>query len=457
MDKRRLTPVAQLIVASSLVLIGLASLRASADAALPVAGSVHVIRVAPSVRSMERSRSPASSVIQHVVFILQENRSFNDMFMGYKGAKTQKFGLNTSGQKVMLTGMPLAANCDIDHSVYAFFAAYDNGKNDGWDSESQNCATNYPYRYVNRSDVQIYWNMAKQYVLADHTFASHLDGSFIAHQYAIAAYANHEVNFPSNSWGCEGGPNDVVPTLTQSRTVGSNVPVCEDYQTLGDLLDAASVSWRFYTPSLQSWNLWSSYSAINHIYQNGNGPDWQNDVISPETQVRTDVGNGKLASMTWVVPSWQNSDHAGSGSSSGPAWVASVVDAIGNSQFWNSTVIFVLWDEWGGWYDPVLPVYEDYDGLGYRIPMIVISPYARVHKVAHKQYEMASVLRFAEDLFGTGQLAAADARAADPANDPQIFNFSQSPRPFKSFAFGRLPADQLGPIKPPHFNPEYGD
>jgi phospholipase C len=133
------------------------------------------------------------------------------------------------------------------------------------------------------------------------------------------------------------------------------------------------------------------------------------------------------------------------------------VDAIGNSQFWNSTVIFVMWDEWGGWYDPVLPVYEDYDGLGYRIPMLVISPYARIHKVAHKQYEMASVLRFAEDLFGTGQLAAADARAADPANDKVIFNFSQSPRPFKSFAFGRLPADQLGPIKPPHFNPDYGD
>jgi len=400
-------------------------------------------------------RSPAAGVIQHVVFIVQENRSFNNFFVGYKGATTQKFGYNKSGARIKLTAMTLAATCDIDHSANAFFAAYDNGKNDGWDSESQNCGANYPYRYTQRSDVQIYWDMAKEYVLADQFFQSHLDGSFIAHQYAIAAYANHEVNFPSSSWGCEGGTNDVVPTLNADRSYGPNVPVCEDYPTLGDLLDTAGVSWRFYTPSLQSWNLWSSYSAINHIYQNGQGPDWLNDVISPETKVTADIQNGTLAGMTWVVPSWANSDHAGSGSKTGPGWVSSIVNAVGNSQFWNSTAIFIVWDDWGGWYDPVLPIYKDYDGLGYRIPCLMISPYSPNGSVTHVQYEMSSVLRFAEDLFGTGQLAASDARAADPADDPGAFNFSQSPRKFKDFLADRYSVG--GASRPAHFHAAYGD
>jgi len=399
--------------------------------------------------------SPAQGYIQHVVFIIQENRSFNDLFLGFKKATTQKYGYNKQHLKVKLKAMTLAANCDIDHSANAFFAAYDNGANDGWDSESQSCGYEYPYRYVQRSDVQTYWNMAEQYVLADHMFQSHLDGSFIAHQYAIAAYANHEVNFPTGDWGCEGGGDDTVPTLNSNRSYGSSVPVCEDYQTLGDLLDAADVSWRFYSPSLQSWNLWSSYSAINHIYQNGNGPDWVNNVISPETNIISDVQNGTLANMTWVVPSWENSDHAGNGSLTGPSWVSSVVNAIGNSQFWDSTAIFIVWDDWGGWYDPVLPVYEDYDGLGYRIPLIVISPYAKAGYVTHVQYEMASVLRFAEDLWGTGQLAAADARANDPADD--VFDFNQTPRTYSNFAVTHPPVRSMGGHHRPGFDPDYGD
>jgi phospholipase C len=437
------------IVTPATLLFALGLLLLTAQGA--VAG---IVRHYPQTRARHPAQSPASGFIQHVVFIIQENRSFNNFFLGFKDAETQNYGYNTGGTKIPLTPMTLAATCDIDHSANAFFAAYNNGANNGWDNESQNCATNYPYRYVERNDIKTYWDMAKQYALADHMFQSHLDGSFISHQYAIAAYANHEVNFPSGPWGCEGGPSDMVQTLTQSRTYGPNAEVCEDYTTLGDELDAATISWGFYTPTLQSWNLWSAYSAINHIYQNGNGPDWLNDVISPETQILTDVPNGKLASMTWVVPSWQNSDHAGNDSSSGPSWVASVVDAIGNSQFWNSTAIFIVWDDWGGWYDPVLPVYEDYDGLGYRIPLIVISPYAVKGKVTHTQYEMTSVLRFAEDLWGLAQLAPSDTRAADPASDPNVFNFAQSPRPFKSFAYGRLPSSQ-GP--PSGFNRDYGD
>jgi phospholipase C len=179
-----------------------------------------------------------------------------------------------------------------------------------------------------------------------------------------------------------------------------------------------------------SGGIWSAYQAINHIY---NGPDWTNDVISPSAQFLTDVAGGTLANITWITPIPQNSDHAGLGfaSRTGPAWVASLVNAVGQSQFWDSTAIFIMWDDWGGWYDPVAPVYEDYDGLGFRVPLIMISPYAKQGYVSHVQYETSSVLRFMEDNFGLGQLAASDARANDPAAD--AFDFTQPPRPFQAF------------------------
>ncbi len=112
----------------------------------------------------------------------------------------------------------------------------------------------------------------------------------------------------------------------------------------------------------------------------------------------------------------------------GPSWVSALVDTVGASKFWDSTAIFVQWDDWGGFYDHVAPPVEDYDGLGFRVPLLVISPYARKNHVSHVQYETASVLRFAEDLYGLAHLAAADARATSPAAD--CFDFSQEPRPF---------------------------
>jgi len=205
---------------------------------------------------------------------------------------------------------------------------------------------------------------------------------------------------------------------------------CFDYQTLGDELDAANLSWRFYTsrygsPSSGSGGTWSSYQAIRHIYY---GRDWIEDVITPQSRFLTDIPAGKLANFTWITPQCYDSDHVNCGGGYGPSWVAALVDQIGKSKFWKTTAIFVQWDDWGGVYDHVPPPYEDYDGLGFRVPLLVISPYAKQNYVSHVQYETAGVLRFAEDLFGLGQLSAADARAASPAGD--CFDFSQNPRAF---------------------------
>ncbi len=117
--------------------------------------------------------------------------------------------------------------------------------------------------------------------------------------------------------------------------------------------------------------------------------------------------------------------------------MASVVDAIGESPFWKSTAIFVMWDDWGGWFDPVKPVYEDYDGLGFRVPLLMISPYAKRGYVTHVQYETSSVLRYIEDTFGLPQLAASDERANNPATD--ALDYGQRPRAFKKIR-GAKPA-----------------
>ncbi|HEY5426168.1 MAG TPA: alkaline phosphatase family protein, partial [Candidatus Tumulicola sp.] len=175
--------------------------------------------------------------------------------------------------------------------------------------------------------------------------------------------------------------------------------------------------------------LWSSYQADSRVF---NGPEWKTNVVSPPSQFLTDVGNGTLADVTWITPTYKSSDHPGLNADQGPAWVASLVNAVGTSKFWKSTAIFVMWDDWGGWFDPIRPVYEDYDGLGFRVPLIVISPYAKKGYVTHVQYESSSVLRFIEDNFGLAPLSASDARANDPAGD--AFDYAQPPRKFVKIA-----------------------
>jgi phospholipase C len=375
----------------------------------------------------------ATSPIKHVVFIVQENRSFNNLFMGFPGALTQRYGYNEKGKKVMLHPQTLLTQWDIDHSSDAFFSAYDNGKIDGWNRENACCRQpkNFAYAYTPRSEIEPYWDMARQYVLADNMFQSNLDGSFVAHQYTIAAFADHTVDYPSSYWGCPGGAQDKVPTLRANRTIGRPIEACFDYPTIGSEADTAGLSWRSYTGSVSGdGGLWNAYQASRPVYD---GPDWNVDVIDPQYLIINDVAGtgtnvGHLAAVTWVTPTYSASDHAGMEAGGGPAWVASVVDAIGESQFWDSTAIFIMWDDWGGWYDPVKPVYEDYDGLGFRVPLIVISPYAKKGYVSHVQYETSSVLRFMEDNFHLPHLAASDKRANDPAAD--VFDFTQQPRPF---------------------------
>jgi phospholipase C len=395
-----------------------------------------------SPTAMRALNATGAGRIEHIVYIVQENRSFDNLFEGYPGADTVTRGKDSKGRTIPLQPVSLSAHYLLDHSLRAMTLDC-NGTGElpgtdcrmnGFDEELHKGGPRDikepMYVYVPHDDSKPYFDMAHQWVLADKTFQSQIDDSFVAHQYVIAAQAESSVNVPLQLWGCAGGPSDIVYTLTQERAYGSPVPPCFDYQTLGDELDRAHLSWRFYASRYSSVKngssaIWSAYQAVRHIRY---GADWKRDVISPNWRFITDVRAGKLANFTWVTPVCDDSDHVSCGGGYGPSWVSALVNTVGKSKFWNSTVVFVQWDDWGGLYDHVRPPFKDYDGLGFRVPLLVISPYAKANYVSHVQYETASVLRFAEDLWGLDRLAAADRRATSPAAD--CFDFTQSPRRF---------------------------
>ncbi|MBV8066646.1 MAG: hypothetical protein JO113_01615 [Candidatus Eremiobacteraeota bacterium] len=391
-------------------------------------------------------RASSSGQIQHVVILIQENRSFNNLFMGYPGATTQNYGELSNGNTVSLEPVPFEETWDLEHDSSGFYAACNgmgkvkgtNCQMNGFNREWLTCGTkpNEPpcpykysmYAYVPQSETGPLWSIAQQYVLADQMYASNFDASsFVSHQYIIAAQAESSVNFPLSLWGCPGGAGDTISEVFPPRKINPHKRevVCWDPTTLADELDAAGISWAFYAQAPgQGSGLWNGYQAINHIY---NGPDWSKDVFSSQNQFFTDVTNGNLRAVTWITPDWQNSDHPASNSNTGPSWVASVVNAIGESQYWNSTALFVFWDDYGGWYDPEPPAYLDYDGLGIRVPMLIVSAYAKQGYVSENHYEHGSILKFIEQNFGLSPLSASDARATSPTD---AFDFSAPPRQF---------------------------
>jgi phospholipase C len=450
------------LAASALAVVGCAMpLRQAQD---DTAGMLPYMRSGSALHALN---STGAGKITHIVYIVQENRSFDNLFQGYPGADTVSSGKDSKGGTIALQPVGLAVHYDLDHSAQAMFTDC-NGtgtlpgtecRMNGFNEEQYIEAPpklKYPmYVYVPHKETLPYFDMAHEWVVADEMFQSQLDESFVAHQYIIAAQADWSINLPLTTWGCGGGRSDTVATITQDRsTDGPLIEPCYDYETLGDELDAAKLSWRFYASAYGSASSdagaeWSGYQAVRHIRY---GPDWKY-VISPNWKFITDVRAGKLANFTWITPVCADSDHVNCGGGYGPSWVAALVNTVGKSKFWDSTAIFVQWDDWGGLYDHVPPAYKDRDSLGFRVPLLVISPYAKQDYVSHVQYETASVLRFAEDLWGLSQLAVADKRATSPAGD--CFDFSQAPRPFVAIAAPHPPKFFMHRLPGDYFAPDY--
>jgi phospholipase C len=185
---------------------------------------------------------------------------------------------------------------------------------------------------------------------------------------------------------------------------------------------------------------------------NCTGKDWIDHVVINPPQVLTDISSGQLPAVSWVIPDGKASDHALSNDGSGPSWVASVVNAIGTSQYWANTAIIITWDDWGGWYDHVAPPQlsgNSYE-YGFRVPLIVVSPYAKPGYISHVTHDFGSVLKFIESVFGLPTIDPAVGYADSRADDlSDCFDFNQSPLSFKAVPTKRNADYFLNDTRPP--------
>lgn len=422
--------------------------------------------------------SGGSSPIKHVIIIIQENRTFDNMFHGFPGANTVNTGKG-HGTTYTLQPTTLKWRWDLNHDHSQFLEDYDRGKDDGFDDQilgfkqgsgcpddptrhneptcwiisQQQMWKQMAYTYVDpKKWLQPYWTLASEYALGDDAFASNSGPTYVAHQYLIAGESGHADEVPSTQpWGCGGPASETVNLLEYGQ---ANPPVfskatgheiagpfpCFTYPTIANLLDNAGISWSYYVEKTGAGDNLNGFAAIQQIYK---GPDWKN-IKSPDTQILKDITNKQLSAVSWVMPAGSNSDHPGPASGDqGPSWVASIANDIGQSSYWNNTSIIVMWDDWGGWYDHVHPpqyhdpVTQAFEGLGFRVPLIVISPYAKPGYISHQQHEIASTLHFIERTFGLGPICQCKAvtyadQRADAFDD--MFDYTQEPIHFKPVA-----------------------
>jgi phospholipase C len=384
---------------------------------------------------------PPPGKIQHVVMIVQENRTPDNLFHGLPNADIANSGKDSKGRIIALTPIGLVVDYDLDHSHTGFVDMYRAGRMDGADTVPTSCykgdCTFAQFHYVDPNEVQPYLQMAAQYTFADRMFQTNQGPSFPAHQFLIAGtsaptanskfFAAENVLIPpgtNQNAGCDGPPGETVALIDPLGNETTKQFPCFEHRTLIDVLDEHGISWKYYAPSAGS--IWTGPNAIHHLRF---GNDWLN-VIIPQSKVLTDISNGQLAQVTWVIPDGRSSDHAGINDGSGPSWVASVVNAIGNSPFWSNTVILITWDDWGGWYDHVAPTVMNSYEYGFRVPLIVMSPYAKKGYVSHVTHDFGSLLRFTEGVFRLPVVGYADSLADDLSD---CFDFTQKPTSFQAF------------------------
>jgi phospholipase C len=388
---------------------------------------------------------PPFAQLQHVIVIVQENRSFDNLFHGFPGADTVSSGQTSTGLTVPLVPRPFITAFDPGHGHLDFLTDANGGRLNGFDLESWGPQTIRPppyfaYSYLPRSVIGPYWQMALQYTVADRMFQSNAGPSYPAHQYLIAGQselADENPQLPQggtprqrSAWGCDDPPGTLVPTVAPGGDGPGFFP-CVEYTTLGDLMDARGISWAYYAPVIAARAggfTWSAFDAVKHVRF---GSDWHRSVLSPQTRVLDAIATGNLRDVSWVVPDWPTSDHALATDGSGPMWVAAIVNAVGGSRYWQDTAVIVTWDDWGGWYDHVAPPRLDDMGLGFRVPLVVVAAYAKRGYVSHVQHEFGSILRLIEERFALGTLGTRDALSDDLSD---CFDFSRKPARFTPIA-----------------------
>ena len=283
------------------------------------------------------------------------------------------------------------------------------------------------YSQYYASDIPNYFAYARNFVLADAFFSSLEGPSFPNHLYTVGAQSNRAINNPStppNSparWGCDAMASSRVQTLEEPGEFRSVYP-CFDFDTLADRLEEQGLSWKYYAPGQdQSGYIWSALDAIGHIRLT---TLWQQHVV-PTAQFVQDAQSGQLPAVSWLVVGSGLSEHPPASVCIGENWTVSQLNAVMSGPNWNSTVVFLTWDDFGGFYDHVAPPVVDNFGFGPRVPLLIISPWAKRGHISHTSLEFSSVLKFIEERFDLDPLTERDQDANDLIDS---FDFDHLPR-----------------------------
>jgi phospholipase C len=372
----------------------------------------------PSTAGPVPVAADAAARIQHVFVIVQENHTFDNYFGTFAHADGLPQGLTIPIDPAdpaagTLTPWPLteARTPDLDHGALTARAAFDGGRMDGFVKvqSARNLPGSVALGYYTGRDLPLYWDLAKHYVLADRFFSSAMGGSLVNHQYMIAARSS--------------GLGERIP------------PEGFTFTTLFDRLDARDISWKFYVKAydktltfrnLQPGNpknsqvAWVPPLAMTSFVDN---PVRFSRIVDL-SQLYSDLTAESAPAVSYIIQGG-TSEHPPGDVRNGQNSVLAIITSIMRSHLWRSSAIVLTWDDWGGWYDHVAPPQVDGDGYGFRVPGLIISPYARPGFIDHTAYDFTSILKLIERLYGLAPLTTRDEKANDLLN---AFDFSAGPR-----------------------------
>ncbi len=425
--------------------------RASAQGTrIFVVGAVAVaVAVGAATLSAEPARAGrqggplARSPIKHVVVIFQENHSFNDLLGALCVAEKNRCDGTTVGVIKNGTQIPLADEPDIPpivgHDHDDEVAAMDGGKMDGWNHVGQ-CDARKDFRclmQVHAGRVPTLWSLADTYAMSDRTFESDPSSSWGSHLSLVAAtldgFYGNGTEGPSGGGKPQDGCRARIDTLWNPPGGGAPIPVpacvpdkeghgpyraspVKYVPTIMDSLDAKGLDWTLYASGDNAGYGWSICPTFWECLSTGQA----DHVIAPD-QFAVDATAGKLPAVSFLIPDYLKSQHNGMSLMKGDNWIARNVQAVMDGPDWDSTAIFITYDDCGCFYDPVAPPM----GAGVRVPMLIVSPYAKPRYVDHSAATFASMLAFIEGVFRLPPLAGGqDGTAYNYANS---FNFAQRP------------------------------
>jgi phospholipase C len=416
----------------------------TAPASTPAAPVDRPGREQAPAQTRESDSPIARNPIKHVVFIVKENRTFDHYFGRYPGADGATHGLTSTSDRVPLTPAPDVLIPGPGHKFISGLRAINGGRMNGFDLVDPGDDLD-SYTSFRRRGIPNYWAYADEFVLGDRTFSSIYGPTFPEHLYTVGAQSGRIVDNKIETAGEGGYCNDAeervwrfeklsdrerkvvyrAERLVDEETLRSfwqQVWPCLDFEVLPDQLNERKISWRYYADD-NSWM--NALGAIRHIrYSRYWGPN-----VVPEEKLSGDIENERLARISWVVPGPGYNEHPGGPSvCMGENWTVRTINKIMRSKYWKNIAIFITWDDFGGFYDHVPPPQYDIMGLGPRVPLLVISPWAKQGYIDSTEYEFSSVLTFMETTFDLDCMTARDCNASPVLN---AFDFSQRVAPQK--------------------------